>query len=87
MSGAAAVIAVGAVYERTGRKYGDRGRRYVHMEAGHAAQNVLLQATALELAAVPVAAFDDDSVHEVLALPPATRPLYLVPVGRPAADR
>ncbi|MCD4840660.1 MAG: nitroreductase family protein [Methanosarcinales archaeon] len=37
------------VYERTTRKYGERGVRYMHMEVGHAAQNVYLQAVSLGL--------------------------------------
>ena len=36
----AIVIVFTAVYERTTGKYGDRGIRYVHMEVGHAAQNL-----------------------------------------------
>jgi len=77
-------LVLAGVYERTAKKYGSaRAERYVHLEAGHAAQNVLLQATALDLAAVPIGAFQDDDVRQVLALPRTHRPLYLVPVGRP----
>jgi nitroreductase len=53
------------------------------MEAGHAAQNVLLEATALGLGAVPIGAFHDRSVHETLSLPKEEEPLYLIPVGHP----
>jgi nitroreductase len=51
------------------------------MEAGHAAQNLLLQATVLGLASVPIAAFEDDRVRAALELPPDHEPLYLIPVG------
>jgi SagB-type dehydrogenase family enzyme len=78
----AAVLVFTAVYARTKGKYGERGARYVHMEAGHAAQNVCLQATALGLGAVPVGAFEDDAVRKTLKLPSAERVLYLVPVGK-----
>jgi len=71
-----------AVYERTTRRYGDRGIRYVHMEAGHAAQNVYLQATALGLGTVVIGAFRDDRVKEILNLPENEQPLYIMPVGR-----
>lgn len=82
---APSILVLAGVYERTAKKYGSaRAKRYVHLEAGHAAQNVLLQATALDLAAVPIGAFQDDEVRHVLALPRTHRPLYLVPVGRPA---
>jgi SagB-type dehydrogenase family enzyme len=81
---APAVFVVAAVYERTERKYGrQRGPRYVHMDAGHAAENVLLQAIALGLGAVPVAAFYDDQVQKALSLPRERQPLYLIPVGHP----
>ncbi|HEU5171872.1 MAG TPA: SagB/ThcOx family dehydrogenase [Gemmatimonadales bacterium] len=81
---AAAVFVIAAVYSRTAAKYGpDRGARYVHLEAGHAAQNLLLQATALGLGAVPVGAFDDAALHRALGLPRDEMPLYLIPVGRP----
>lgn len=80
---AAAVFVIAGVDARTAAKYGaDRARRYVDLEAGHAAQNLLLQATALGLGAVPVGAFSDDAVARVAGLGPEERPLYLVPVGR-----
>lgn len=80
---AGCVIAIAAVYARTTGKYGDRGRmRYVPMDAAHAAENVLLQAVALGLAAVPVGAFDDEKVRAVLGAPENEVPLYLIPVGK-----
>lgn len=77
-------IVIAAVYERTTGKYGERGIRYVHLEAGHAAQNVYLQATALNLGAVAVGAFYDDRVQDILAMPEEEVPLYLMPVGKKA---
>lgn len=71
------------VYSRTEQKYGRRAERYVHMEAGHACENLLLQAVALDLGAVSIGAFNDDDVQEVLDLPSHHEPLYLVPVGWP----
>lgn len=81
------VVALAAVEVRTTVKYGARGLAYVEREAGHAAQNLLLQATALGLAGVPIGAFDDARVAATLHLPSDERPLYLLPVGRPASLR
>lgn len=79
------VLVITGVMARTAWKYGgDRAWRYVNLEAGHAAQNVLLQASVMGLGAVPVGAFDDNGVMDVLGLPADHRPLYLIPVGRPA---
>ena len=79
---AAAVIILAAVYQRTTKKYGKRGRRYVHMEVGHAAQNIFLQSGALNLATVTVGAFDDVAVARALHIPDDVQPLLLMPVGR-----
>lgn len=81
---AAAVFVLAAVYSRIEQKYGDRAERYVKLEAGHAAQNLLLQAVSLGLGAVPIGAFYDDQVQRVLGLPSDHEPLYLIPVGHPA---
>jgi SagB-type dehydrogenase family enzyme len=79
---APAVLVITGVYARTAAKYGSRAQRYVHMEAGHASQNVYLQSTALGLATVLIGAFDDRRVQEVLELPSDHEPLGLMPVGR-----
>jgi SagB-type dehydrogenase family enzyme len=78
---AAVVLVISAVYERTTRKYDKRGRRYVYMEVGHAAQNVFLQAVALGLGSVAVGAFEDADVARVLDLHRDEHPLYLLPIG------
>ncbi len=70
-----------AQFSRTTGPYGQRGIRYVYMEAGHVAQNVHLQAEALGLGSVAVGAFDDTSVSKVLSLPDFLEPLYMVTVG------
>jgi SagB-type dehydrogenase family enzyme len=80
---APAVFVITAVYARTRGRYEDRAERYVHMEAGHAAQNLLLQAVALNLGGVPIGAFDDERLGTVLGLPENETPLYLIPIGHP----
>jgi SagB-type dehydrogenase family enzyme len=78
------IFVIGAVFARTTKRYAERGRtRYVMMDAGHAAQNLLLQAVALELGGAPVGAFDDAAVAQVLNLPADQEPLYLIPIGHP----
>jgi SagB-type dehydrogenase family enzyme len=78
------IVVVAAVPARTAARYGARADRYVTLEAGHAAQSLLLQAVALGLGAVPVGAFDDAAVVELVGLADGEEPLYLLPVGHPA---
>jgi len=77
-------IVICAVYERTLSRYGARGERYVHMEVGHAGQNIYLQDTSLGLATVAIGAFYDKQVRNVLQLEEQYKPLYIMPVGKPA---
>ena len=81
IAAAAVTLIFVAEFARTTGRYGQRGIRYVYMEAGHAAQNVYLQAESLGLGSVAVGAFDDASVSQVLELPSHLEPLYMVPVG------
>ena len=84
VGGAPAVFVIAADVSRTERRYGERAQRYVDMEVGHAGQNLLLQAAALGLGAVPVGAFSDEAVAKTLRLSAEQVPLYLIPVGEPA---
>jgi SagB-type dehydrogenase family enzyme len=85
LAAAPAVLLIAAEPARTTERYGaQRGERYVAMEAGGAAQNVLLQAEALGLGASWVGAFHDGGVRDALGLPPSLVPLAVLPVGRRA---
>ncbi len=76
-------IVIAAVYKRTTVKYGStRGERYVHIEVGHAAQNICLQATALDLGLVTIGAFEDTAVAKIIGMSADEVPLYVIPVGR-----
>jgi|GEM_PF-200568 len=74
-------VIVGFV-ERTAKKYGERAERYVILEAGHACQNLLLQAVALGLGGTSVGAFSDEEIKKILGVDALL--LYVVPVGYPA---
>lgn len=69
----------------TGRHGEDRGVRYSDFEAGHAGQNLLLQAVALGLVGVPIGSFDDAAVCRLLELPDGEKPRYLFALGRPVS--
>ena len=74
------VIVVTGIYQRTMSKYGERGIRYVHIEVGHACQNIYLQAESLDLGTVEIGAFEDGKVKKVLNLK-EEEPLAIMPIG------
>ena len=77
------VLALSVVAARTSPTFGPFTERLLDMEVGHAAQNVSLQAVALGLGTVVVAAFREDDLAAALRLADGERPVYLMPVGRP----
>ncbi len=79
---AAAVFIWTAIPRRSMSKYGERGMRYLLLDAGHICQNLLLAAESLGLAACPVAAFFDDEMNNLLGLDGVEESaLYLAAVG------
>lgn len=74
-------VVICAVPHRTTRRYGERGYRYIWIEIGHAAQNLHLEAVGLGLASVPVGAFYDAKIAEILKLSEEEIPCYVIPVG------
>lgn len=75
------VIIIAAEYNRTTKRYGERGIRYVHIEVGHVGQNIYLQAESLGLGTAAIGAFHDSELSKVLVLPKEHEPLYVMPVG------
>ncbi len=83
---ASVILVVAAVHARTMVKYGNRGRRYVAIEAGHCAQDIYLQAVSLELGATEVGAFSDAAVSRLLRLPEGQEPVTSIAVGQPFSE-
>ena len=67
---APAIFVVVGVIDRTAQKYGRNASRYVALEAGHAAQNLCLQAVGVQLGAVTIGALDENVVARALPLSP-----------------
>ena len=82
ISNAPVDFVIAGIPGRTTGKYGNRGERYMYLEAGHAAQNLCLQAVALELGSVVIGAFSDQKVGDMLQLGNEGVPLYIIPVGK-----
>lgn len=62
------VFVLSAIFDRTRHKYGERGFRYVYIEAGHISQNIYLQAVSLGLGSVSVGAFLDNEVNQLIGV-------------------
>lgn len=62
-------------------KYGERGYRFLWLDAGHLAQNLVLAATALGLAACPIGGFHDDELACALPIDRRESVLYLIAIG------
>jgi SagB-type dehydrogenase family enzyme len=77
------VMVLSSVAARTAPRFGDFTDRLIDMEVGHVAQNVSLQAVALGLGTVVVAAIREAELTAALQLAAGERPIYLMPLGRP----
>lgn len=78
---AAADIVITAIFSRTTKKYGNKGKEFVLMEAGHAAQNIYLESVSLHIGTVAIGAFDDTQIKNILNLKEED-PLYILPIGK-----
>ncbi|HWR26091.1 MAG TPA: SagB/ThcOx family dehydrogenase [Methanosarcina sp.] len=75
------LFVISAVYPRITGKYGKRGIRYAHMEAGHVCQNIYLLGVEFGIGTCAIGAFEDEEVKKVLKLPANEDPLYILPLG------
>ena len=80
----AALLVIAALDEKSSKAFGDYGVRASSLEIGHIAQNIALQATALDLGLVTASGFDGNKARSLLGLPPNETPVYLIPVGKKA---
>ena len=83
---AAATIVITGVPDRSMKKYGDRGYRYLLLEAGHVAQNINLTCGGLGLQSLNVGGFFDDELASLCRCPDGIEyPLYAIAVGAGAS--
>lgn len=79
---ASSAIIITAFLERTCGKYGDRGYRYVLLDAGHLVQNIYLSSAALGLGCCTIGGFYDDSMNRLLGVDSAKETVvYIAIVG------
>ena len=79
--GAAEILITGS-YKKDVQKYGSHGDRFVHMEAGHVAENVQLQGVSLGIGTVPIATFDEGALKRLLGVPKDLEAFYVMPLGK-----
>lgn len=79
-------IVITGDYNKMVAKYKDETlcTRFVNLEAGHAGENIYLEAEARGLVTVALGSFKDDQVHTVLGLPDNENTIYIYPVGHSA---
>ncbi len=76
-----------AVTERMVYRYGQRGYRYLHLDAGHACQNVYLAAENIGCGACAIAHFHDDQLNQVMGVDGEEQfVIYLASVGKKASS-
>jgi SagB-type dehydrogenase family enzyme len=81
VAAAPVVLGVAAEPGRLSERYGPKADAFTDFEVGHVAQNLLLQAVVVGLAAVPIASLDGSRAARALGLPPGQTVAYLIPVG------
>lgn len=77
------VVLISAIFDRTRVKYGERGYRFIFLDAGHLAQNLYLVATALGFGCCAIGGFTDDEFNRLLDLQGQNESvIYLTAIGR-----
>jgi nitroreductase len=71
--------AVFVITTDTAKSFGSAG---YYLEAGHVAQNIVLQCVSLDMGGVTMAGFSADSLTPLLKLTETETPIYVIPVGK-----
>lgn len=62
------MIVLTGVFSRVAMKYGSRGYRYILLEAGHVAQNMLLAGTEKQINMIPLGGVNEEVIEEYMDL-------------------
>jgi len=84
LKGIQGVIVISGSFSITGEKYGNRSMLYVPLEAGHVAQNILLEANIRQVATLEIGGFVDELLEEAIDLPEDYKPLTTIAFGKEA---
>lgn len=77
-----------AVPYRMTWRYGERGYRYLHLDAGHVCQNLYLAAESIGCGACAIAAFDDEAMNRLIGVDGEEMfVIYVATVGRTGGSR
>lgn len=77
-----ALVLISAVFDRTKIKYGERGYRFVFLDAGHIAQNMYLVSTSMNLGCCAIGGFLDDKINKILDIDGTKESvIYLLGIG------
>jgi SagB-type dehydrogenase family enzyme len=79
-------IAIAINTRRMELEFGPWAERLCLLEAGAAAENVLIEATAIGLVGIPIGAFEPERAREVLGLGQRVHPVLLLPLGHPLPE-
>lgn len=80
---AAALFIWAAVPYRTTWRYGERGYRYLFLDAGHVCQNLYLAAESIDAGVCAINAYDDDRMNALIGLDGVNAfSLYMATVGK-----
>ena len=79
---APASIIICAIYESITKKYGERGEKYAHLEAGCIAENIYLQAVSLDIGTIFIGSFEDKEIQQIINAEKNEYPLVIMPIGK-----
>jgi protease I len=86
IASAGCVFIITTPTRRLSTQRGANSRTSVHLQAGHIAQNIQLQAICLDLGSVAIDTFDTRGVNTACRLPRNIEPIYIICVGYPASQ-
>lgn len=86
LDGIQGIIVISGSFLIAGEKYGNRSMLYVPIEAGHVAQNIMIEAIEHKVATLEIGGFVDKLLKEAIGLQSQYRPLTTIAFGNESTD-